>query len=694
MQPFNMYGNKENMSITAHLAAAAEFLKRTSREGDLPQADYLWFSMLEDLPLNCWQTYWRTVADKLSRKNKSELPWIDFLKFWNDLGIAQLPGEFAVMDGYPLGAKKASWGGHGLDLTDGKASAIKIDEDLFISFEDECHHFDQLPFHFLRYSTAKTPGIPPGFQVKNVRKINAKYDREEIDAFIAAVESCTTPPLPSRAELAEMAMKLTASPAEIALIWLGGLNVNGYQNNFLPAELRTALGLKTADASAARQALRNMDESVLKRLYESVVSHGCAAPFAADRKPVLGLIEKAWQAKMGTRLQIDATLQTRLAALGKTSPWQRVDHHELLALAAEPGKHRFLDPRDVEINFNVNANYGGLQLGTKKNNKEEGVGDLLRSIVHLVALVHAETAAGEACRLVMPALIKRTTKLLDDSRTLLELRSLLLYGDGRKKPLKPSEWLTKHLGKVKANAKDGTARFDDGLIAAAGADIKQHVLVAFRPAKLKDQADMARLLSILAIDLGSGDDTDESFAAVVATIKSPGFQKLSQAIVTQNVPEGEWPQDPKHTAPAVVKAIRAKRKLSEDAAVLYAQLLALPDPTAANIRKWNGWTAAQLKTAAAELVKAKLVLEAVRERAGRSVFLPGEWAELKAPWLPIEAWKLAHLVELDMQPGEVCPAGGPMVLRPFEDLFVAAWQRILDGDGPRYEEVKRRKKAK
>ena len=35
-----------------------------------------------------------------------------------------------------------------------------------------------------------------------------------------------------------------------------------------------------------------------------------------------------------------------------------------------------------------------------------------------------------------------------------------------------------------------------------------------------------------------------------------------------------------------------------------------------------------------------------------------------------------------------------MVLRPFEDLFAAAWQRVLDGDGPRYEEVKRRKKTK
>jgi hypothetical protein len=143
-----------------------------------------------------------------------------------------------------------------------------------------------------------------------------------------------------------------------------------------------------------------------------------------------------------------------------------------------------------------------------------------------------------------------------------------------------------------------------------------------------------------------------------------------------------------------VQGIRKKRNLGADAAVLYAQLLALPDPTAANVCAWNGWSAAQLKEASAELVARKLVLEATRARAGRSIFLPGEWAELKAPWLPVETWKLAHLVELDMKPREPCPAGGPRVLRPFEDLFAAAWQRVLDGDEPGYEEVKRKKKSK
>ncbi len=79
--------------------------------------------------------------------------------------------------------------------------------------------------------------------------------------------------------------------------------------------------------------------------------------------------------------------------------------------------------------------------------------------------------------------------------------------------------------------------------------------------------------------------------------------------------------------------------------------------------------------ATAELVKAKLVMEAKQARAGRNIFLPGEWAEFKAPWMPIETWKHKHLCEFELDVGTQWPVGGPMVFRPYGDLFAAAWQR-------------------
>jgi hypothetical protein len=393
-------------------------------------------------------------------------------------------------------------------------------------------------------------------------------------------------------------------------------------------------------------------------------------------------------------LHLEAALQTRLSALSRTSRWHQIDHEVLLAVAADPAKHPLLQPREIEIKVDKHRHYSSLQLGANNKNEETIDDGSLSSIVQLVGLVHAGTPAGHPARAEMPALIKQTTKLLDHSSTLLPLCRVDVYDDGRKKSLKPTEWLNKHLGKTKANAKDGTARFDDSLIAAAALDSRYEILLAFRPAKLKDEADLARLRGILAVDVGEEGEVESGILPVVVAIKSSGFGKLAKGILARDVPDGQWPHNPRHTAPAVVGAIGKKFKLGEDAAVLYAQLLAVPDPTTANVCAWNGWKAPQFKKAAVELVERKLVLSAERARAGRSIFLPGEWLELKAPWLPIEGWKLAHLVEQDLDPRELCPAGGPMVLRPFEDLFAAAWKRVVDGDAPRYEEVKRSKKKK
>jgi hypothetical protein len=694
MEAFYTYGNETPFSVSAHLAASAAFLKGASKAGDLPRTNFLWFSMLEDLPLRAWQTLWRATAAKMTQKESGEAPWLEFLKLWHESGIAELPGQLDLMQGHPEGAKKNQWGGFDVKVVGGTSFTIENGADRFIAVENNTHELHRLPYQFLRYSTAKTPGAPPGFTVKHIRKIKTKYDPAQIAAFIAAVESCAALPLPSRDELAEVASNLSSSPAEIGLIWMGGLNLESYQANFLPAELRNGLGWKTTEASAARQALRNLNPAVLAQLYEAVIAPGCAAPFAADRGPVLRSIEKAWQAKMPRRLQLDAALQKRLSALGKTSRWQHLNHEELLAVASEPAKHPLLQPREIEIKVENEHNHGRLHLGAKNKSEPVITGASIRSIVQLIALVHAETAAGHPARVEMPALIKQTTKLLDHPSTMLELRGVYLYDFGRKKPPTPTEWVNKHVGKTKANAKDATARCDDRLIAAAALDSQHQALIAFRPAHLKAAGDLARLQGILAIDAGIENSGGGSCLPVVAVFKSAGFQKLAKAILANDVPAGQWPQNPNHTAADVVKGIRKKLKLGEDAALLYAQLLALPDPTSANVCTWNGWRAGQLKKAAVELVDRKLVLEASRARAGRSIFLPGEWADLKAPWLPIETWKLAHLVELDTNPREPCPVGGPLVLRPFEDLFAAAWQRVLDGDEPRYEEVKRKKKAK
>lgn len=273
-------------------------------------------------------------------------------------------------------------------------------------------------------------------------------------------------------------------------------------------------------------------------------------------------------------------------------------------------------------------------------------------------------------------------KVIEDENLLWELRSSYFYDE---KQGKPAAWLNQHVGKGSVG-KDKVARFDDGFVLAGAHDEGGSLLISYRVGKVRSDDELSRLLGLLSIDEDPYGGHREPLP-IISLLRSAGFRKLREAVLAESLEPGCWPQNPLHSAPEVVSAMQKKLKLSEDATVLYLQTLALPDPTTANIRKWNDWTAARYKKAAAELTAEGRFLEAKRARAGRSHFLPGEWLELKAPWLPIESWKLPLLVDLELEAGTLTPLGGPLVLRPFEDLFEDAWERVRKGDEPRYEEV-------
>ncbi|MFD8203620.1 hypothetical protein [Streptomyces sp. NPDC059701] len=138
-------------------------------------------------------------------------------------------------------------------------------------------------------------------------------------------------------------------------------------------------------------------------------------------------------------------------------------------------------------------------------------------------------------------------------------------------------------------------------------------------------------------------------------------------------------QDPTVGAPELVAEVAAAHGLGEDAAVLYLQLLALPDPTDRNVARWTGWKPARLKKARAELAASELVVEAKRSRAGRSLFLPCGWLDLRSPALPVETWKEG------LYPVREGLRAVPLL--PVPELFARAWERVRAGDAPAYEEL-------
>ncbi|MDD9381245.1 hypothetical protein M8Z33_32255 [Streptomyces sp. ZAF1911] len=167
----------------------------------------------------------------------------------------------------------------------------------------------------------------------------------------------------------------------------------------------------------------------------------------------------------------------------------------------------------------------------------------------------------------------------------------------------------------------------------------------------------------------------------LAAVRTLLGDDLEQAVLAGQVPGGftGYAQDPARSVPELVAEVAATHGLGDDAAVLYLQLLALPDPTDRDRARWTGWTPGRSKKARTELAATGLVLEAKRSRAGRTLFLPCGWHEFKAPALPVETWK-EPLYPLRDRTRAV-----PHL--PVPALFARAWGRVKNGDAPAFEEL-------
>ncbi|MFF6998217.1 hypothetical protein ACFY93_25100 [Streptomyces sp. NPDC008313] len=177
---------------------------------------------------------------------------------------------------------------------------------------------------------------------------------------------------------------------------------------------------------------------------------------------------------------------------------------------------------------------------------------------------------------------------------------------------------------------------------------------------------------------------------LVGAVRSAGLQALrtvlgdglARALAVRTGPGGTaagYAQDPAVSVPELVTELAETHGMGEDAAALYLQLLALPDPTDRNRSRWTGWKPARAKKARAELVATGLVVEAKRARAGRTLFLPCGWLDLKAPALPVEVWKEG------LHPFRAHSRA--VVTTPVPELFAAAVARVRAGDVPAYEEL-------
>ncbi|MGC0376087.1 hypothetical protein [Streptomyces sp. SAI-229] len=135
------------------------------------------------------------------------------------------------------------------------------------------------------------------------------------------------------------------------------------------------------------------------------------------------------------------------------------------------------------------------------------------------------------------------------------------------------------------------------------------------------------------------------------------------------------------SAPGVLGRAARGLGVDEDAAALYLQLLTLYAPGDRAIRTWNGWKPVRHRKAAAVLVEHGLAVEDGRARAGRRLFLPGEWIHAGTPYQPMEAWK-AGLLGLERSCNGRLENPLPLPTRTLPELFARAWELVEEGRGP------------
>ncbi|MEU7115831.1 hypothetical protein [Streptomyces sp. NPDC046182] len=171
-------------------------------------------------------------------------------------------------------------------------------------------------------------------------------------------------------------------------------------------------------------------------------------------------------------------------------------------------------------------------------------------------------------------------------------------------------------------------------------------------------------------------DLTEELDRVAPLLVGGGLERMMRRARSGAVPAGAYEADPRHSCPELVTEAAGKLGVGRDAAALYLQLATLATPTDRNVRRWNGWSTRRHAEVRAELAATGAVVEAKRARAGRTVFLPGEWTELKAPHLPLETVKLAtHEVRPLWGNTIHAPFGRILPPSPLHEMFAEAWDR-------------------
>ncbi|WP_406368926.1 DNA-binding protein [Streptomyces sp. NBC_00647] len=469
-------------------------------------------------------------------------------------------------------------------------------------------------------------------------------------------------PAPWFPQAAEEFARLTGVTETMARLIVAGLpQIDVYERTFLTTQARDVIGVKAAPAAVAKDELRDVDPATRAAVVASLLPAEPARLWTEG--PDWAAAAEVWNNRMGRRTAVPEELLSDAVRAFRHGRWDiRQALPALLHPAGEPRLTRDLEwAVDGDRVKPVGTDTAGFTAQT-----------LVGSIGAAAWLAH-RLPAGDMLRAALPAALGAVHDRLKHPGLVLDLDQYISLPGFRKTAGAPTE-----VGK-------GFERYGAVVLATHDDQPSPGIRVA-----LLDEAGQDPYLPALRVD------GQRPYAAEVAMrlARSPEFAAL---LADPGDPQaGErgkdgtwWPQDPGRSVPDLVTEAAKEYGVGEDAATLYLILLAMPDPTDRMTARWTGWKPARLKAARAELAATDLVVEATRTRAGRSLFLPGGWIDPKAPRVPLERWKLPLFG--DLLSGEEALLGVIVPTEPAAELYRRAWQRVQEGDGPRFEELKVRR---
>lgn len=422
--------------------------------------------------------------------------------------------------------------------------------------------------------------------------------------------------------VAALSARCGLTRAESTLL-LAGLPVRDWDEaEFLSAEQRATLGLTAAEATVGRMELLTVQHSQRILLLDAALPEDPATLW--DRGPDVNRLAEAWIEQQGRRIPVREDLITELGTVMGFPT-------DILRTFAAPS------PGDW-LHTDGECDTAGGTITTTATAGEPFSDRQLPSATAGMAWLGYHLPAADPIRLNLG-------RVYDLIRQRLRNPNLLI-------------------GTVLLDPDQAPA--DDILGAVAGHRLHGKICYHLRPAFISGPDDPAL------------DVVPDHSPISIRLMLDPAFDRMITTLEPSGLPPGTYAQNALRSAPHLVEQLADRYGLDAAAASLYLQLLALPDPSDSNIRRWNNWDDAQLRQIGAALLCAGLVIEDARPTAGRELFLPGPWLVRRfAP--AFEAWKSPLY---GFAPDQEPPYRWTLVSRPVTELFQAAADRVCAGDVP------------